>query len=255
MSQLGAPPPEPSPEPSAVPVPAVPMPDLPTGPPAEPAARARAGGPPAGSPAVPPPGPPAPRPPGGPPPAPEPAPPVAPLPKKSRTRVLRVDRRILWVGTAAIPLHNITAVETFRAKPDRGSALLRFLKWLLVIAVLLVVLDRAAYDGDLWSDLDDSPVLFIPLIALAVFLLKELFEPARPVLSVQMASGATVLTTLPNMEQLREIAGRIVYAIDHPETEFTALVQVVSNTHNSSTNVQGPVVNMNGGQGNTGIKL
>lgn len=52
------------------------------------------------------------------------------------------------------------------------------------------------------------------------------------------------------MVELRAIAGQIVYAIDHPEYEFTAVLE----QHNT-TNDFGSVVNLNGGRGNTGMKL
>ncbi len=42
----------------------------------------------------------------------------------------------------------------------------------------------------------------------------------------------------------------IVYAIDHPEYEFSAVLEQYNTTNNF-----GSVVNMNGGRGNTGIKL
>lgn len=54
---------------------------------------------------------------------------------------------MLWVGAAAFPLHNITRVEAFKLKPDRGAAFLRFLRW-LVVAVLVYVAINVASDGD-----------------------------------------------------------------------------------------------------------
>jgi hypothetical protein len=52
------------------------------------------------------------------------------------------------------------------------------------------------------------------------------------------------------MDELRGIAGQIVYAIDHPTYEFSAFLEQYNTTNNF-----GSVVNMNGGRGNTGIKL
>ncbi|MFE5947019.1 DUF6232 family protein [Streptomyces sp. NPDC056480] len=162
---------------------------------------------------------------------------------------LRVSRRMLWVGAAAFPLHNITRVEAFRLKPDRVAALLRFLKWLLVAVVVYAVVNSVSDDDASLGD-GGGPLLFVVLVALAVFLGKELFEPAKPVLLVEMASGSAVLVTLPSMEELRDIAGLIVRAIDNPAAEFSTVVRQFNNTNN-----YGPVVNMNGGRNNRGISL
>ncbi|WP_371635337.1 DUF6232 family protein [Streptomyces zaomyceticus] len=190
-------------------------------------------------------------PPSGPPPgSPEPPPLIPSDSRRGDTLRLRVSRRMLWVGAAAFPLHNITRVEAFKLKPDRGAAFLRFLKW-LVVAVLVYVAINVASDGDASVGEEGNPLFVVILIALVVFLLKELFAPARPVLLVETASGSAVLLTLPSMDELRDIAGRIAAAIDNPAAEFSTVVR----QFNNNTNNYGPVVNMNGGQNNRGINL
>ncbi|MFH8581293.1 DUF6232 family protein [Streptomyces zaomyceticus] len=190
-------------------------------------------------------------PPSGPPPgSPEPPPLIPSDSRRGDTLRLRVSRRMLWVGAAAFPLHNITRVEAFKLKPDRGAAFLRFLKW-LVVAVLVYVAINVASDGDASVGEEGNPLFVVILIALVVFLLKELFAPARPVLLVETASGSAVLLTLPSMDELRDIAGRIAAAIDNPAAEFSTFVR----QFNNNTNNYGPVVNMNGGQNNRGINL
>ncbi|MFH8716371.1 DUF6232 family protein [Streptomyces zaomyceticus] len=207
-----------------------------------------------GDPGPPPPRPPSdppPMPPSGPPPgSPEPPPLIPSDSRRGDTLRLQVSRRMLWVGAAAFPLHNITRVEAFKLKPDRGAAFLRFLKW-LVVAVLVYVAINVASDGDASVGEEGNPLFVVILIALVVFLLKELFAPARPVLLVETASGSAVLLTLPSMDELRDIAGRIAAAIDNPAAEFSTVVR----QFNNNTNNYGPVVNMNGGQNNRGINL
>lgn len=156
---------------------------------------------------------------------------------------------MLWVGSAAFPLHNITRVEAFKLRPDRGAALLRFLKWLFVAIVIYAVVNSVS-DGEASVGDGGGPLLFVVLVALAVFLGKELFESAKPVLLVEMASGSAVLVTLPNMEELRDIAGLIARAIDNPAAEFSTVVRQFNNTNNYGT-----VVNMNGGRNNRGVNL
>ncbi|WP_395364711.1 DUF6232 family protein [Streptomyces sp. YH02] len=177
-----------------------------------------------------------------------PPPPVPPEASWGGALRLRVSRRMLWVGPAAFPLHNITRVEAFRLKPDRAAALLRFLKWLLVAVVIYAVVNSLS-DGEASLEDGGGPLLFVVLVALAVYLGKELFEPAKPVLLVEMSSGSAVLVTLPSMEELRDIAGLIAKAIDNPAAEFSTVVRQFN------TNNYGPVVNMNGGRNNRGINL
>ncbi|MFD0394405.1 DUF6232 family protein [Streptomyces nogalater] len=160
-----------------------------------------------------------------------------------------MSRRMLWVGSAAFPLHNITMVDAFMLKPDRGSALGRALKGLLAAVVIYVVFNLMS-GGDARIGENGNPALLIVLLVAVLFItFKGLFEADKPVLAVQVASGSSVVVTLPSMEELRQIAGRIAYAIDNPEAEFTAVV------HQYHTNNYGPVANLNGGQGNTGFKL
>ncbi|MFJ2058981.1 DUF6232 family protein [Streptomyces sp. NPDC087908] len=210
---------------------------LPLGPPS---------GPPTGPPTGPPSGPPPPRSPSDP-----PEPPAAPPPGTGWGGVLqlRVSRRMLWVGAAALPLHNITRVEAFRLRPDRGAALLRFLKWLVVALVIYAVINSVG-DGDEAIG-ESGPLLLVVLIALAVYLGRELFATAKPVLLVEMSSGSAVVVTLPSMEELRDIAGLIAHAIDNPAAEFSRIVQQFNTTNNNN----GTVVNMIGGRNNRGISL
>ncbi|WUQ09524.1 DUF6232 family protein [Streptomyces sp. NBC_00250] len=178
--------------------------------------------------------------------SPPPPPPDPPDLRRGGTLHLRVSRRMLWVGSAAFPLHNITRVEAFKLKPDRGAAFLRFLKWLFVAGLVYAAINYASE-----GEASGGGVFLVVLIALVVFVLKELFEPARPVLLVEMASGSAVVVTLPNVDELRDIAGLIARAIDNPAAEFSTVVR----QFNSNTNNYGPVVHMNGGQNNRGISL
>lgn len=151
---------------------------------------------------------------------------------------------MLWVGTAAIPLRNVTWVDAYRVKPDWGRALLRFLTIVIVGALV-----GAVAEGGAQVAVNGGVFRVIVAIGLVVVLV-ALFGSAKPVLVVEMASGSKVVVTLPNMDDLRQIAGQIVSAIDNPKAEFTAIVRQLNNTNN-----YGPVVNMSGGRGNTGFKL
>ncbi|MFH9298728.1 DUF6232 family protein [Streptomyces sp. NPDC017520] len=153
------------------------------------------------------------------------------MPRPGGVLEISVKRRMLWIGAAALPLHNLTRVEAIKIRPERN--VIRFLVGLALVAFV--------YSMTGWA-----PVLVL-LIVLVVLFVKALIAPAKPVLVVETAGGSLVLVTLPNVDELRAIAGQVVHAIDHPEAEFTAHV-------NQLNNYNGPVFNQNGGQ-NTGIRL
>ncbi|MEU5287513.1 DUF6232 family protein [Streptomyces sp. NPDC020755] len=153
------------------------------------------------------------------------------MPRPGGVLEISVKRRMLWIGAAALPLHNLTRVEAIKIKPERN--VLRFLLGLGLVAFVYSVTD--------WA-----PVLVL-LIIMVVYFVKALIAPEKPVLVVETAGGSLVLVTLPSVDELRGIAGQIVHAIDHPEAEFTAHVHQLNNYN-------GPVFNQNGGQ-NTGIRL
>ncbi|MCX4783202.1 DUF6232 family protein [Streptomyces sp. NBC_01264] len=207
----------------------------------------------------PPPTPPGAAPPPPPPPPPPSVPPSEPAPQplepsqrpeewhKRRKLVLKVSGRMLWVGSMAVPLHNISWVDAFQLKPNWGKALGNALKWLFGAAVLLVAFGYAGGDPE---SLVESGGNAGPLVLLVVVVLVavEALGTAKPVLAVETAGGSLVVLTLPNMEQLRRIAEHIVYAINHPDAEFATTVYQYNTTNNN-----GPVAILNGGRGNTGF--
>ncbi|MFZ3499574.1 DUF6232 family protein [Streptomyces sp. 5.8] len=50
---------------------------------------------------------------------------------------LRVSRRLLWVGEAVYPLHNVVRVRSFVLKPNRTKAVVQFGQWMAVVVVTL----------------------------------------------------------------------------------------------------------------------
>ncbi|MFI0720691.1 DUF6232 family protein [Streptomyces sp. NPDC021224] len=151
---------------------------------------------------------------------------------------IAVRRRTLWVGPAAVPLHNITRVEASMVRPALTRTWGQRLMWKTAAVSGAVVLALRAAGADELS--------LAPLAVTAVLLFVLLRSgQVRPVLAVETAGGSCVAVTLPNLEQLAEIARQIVHAIDHPEAEFTRFVYQY--TYN------GPVFNQHG-RTNTGIR-
>jgi hypothetical protein len=155
---------------------------------------------------------------------------------------LRVERRILWVGSAAIPLRNVSWVAVDRQRFPWGKAAVYFL--LLLIASLLFSARLDSLNGG------DSSVPGVPIVFILIVVCVVLLSSRKPLLLIEMNSGSSAVLTLPSMEELRAIGGQIVYACDHPDYEFFAVLK----QHNTTNNF-GPVVNMNGGRGNTGFRL
>ncbi|MEU9620529.1 MULTISPECIES: DUF6232 family protein [unclassified Streptomyces] len=185
-----------------------------------------------------------------------PAPPPPPPPTGTGVD-LRVSRRLLWVGEAAYPLHNITRVHTFVLRPKRMEAFTSFLKWLGITFVAFVLLQMTSKDSayDDGSANGSSRALLLLAVAVAiglvVHLVKELSASSEHVLAVETSSTSTALVTLPNPDQLRQLVVYLVNAIENPEAEFQVRVErVLVNPKNYHF---GDNVNMYGGLFNTGV--
>ncbi|WP_405686118.1 DUF6232 family protein [Streptomyces sp. NBC_00057] len=182
----------------------------------------------------------------------------APPPPRTGTGVdLKVGRRLLWVGEAAYPLHNITRVHTFELRPKRMEAFMSFLKWLGITFVVFILLqmsdESSSFDDESAGDSADTLWLLAIAIAigLVVRLVKDLAAPSEHVLAVETSSASSALVTLPNPDQLRQLVRYLVNAIENPEAEFQVRVErVLVNPKNYHF---GDNVNMYGGLFNTGV--
>ncbi|MFJ6566047.1 DUF6232 family protein [Streptomyces sp. NPDC091292] len=182
---------------------------------------------------------------------------MPPTPPGGTVVDLKVGRRMLWVGEAAYPLHNITRVHTFELRPKRMEAFMSFLKWLgvtVVVVVLVQAVNRSS-EGTSASASDTAGAVWIlgvaVVVGLVVGLVKELGAKPEQVLAVETSSSSTALVTLPNPDQLRQLVHYLVNAIENPETEFQVRVErVLVNPKNYHF---GDNVNMYGGLFNTGV--
>ncbi|WP_346173597.1 DUF6232 family protein [Streptomyces cuspidosporus] len=170
---------------------------------------------------------------------------MPPPPRKGKPLELRVQRQIMWVGWAAVPVRNISWVEVFKSKPDWGKAGVYFLPLVVFTFLVSAQLDSTDGGGGVSGPVPSVLTLFNLVVVCAVLL-----RSRKPVLVVELNSGSRVVLTRPTMDELRAVAGQIVYAIDHPEYEFFAVLEQYNTTNNF-----GSVVHMNGGRGNTGIRL
>ncbi|MCY0931679.1 DUF6232 family protein [Streptomyces sp. H27-H1] len=181
---------------------------------------------------------------------------------------LRISRRLLWVGSAAYPLHDIVRVHTSVLSPDRGKAAVQFLKWAAALAVVFYLLQEFVIDdssssygdyGGYGSYEDDSAsqgevlgaLAIIAAISLAVYLVYKLSRPDLHVMAVEVASASIALVTMRDESQLGVVVQHVVHAIEHPEAEFSIRMERVQ--VNLKSYHLGDSVNIYGGVGNTGV--
>ncbi|MET9463399.1 DUF6232 family protein [Streptomyces sp. NPDC006544] len=157
--------------------------------------------------------------------APAPAPAPTPAPALHQRQdfgesgiVLRVSKRLLWVGEAAYPLHNVVRVRTYVLKPDRGKALGEFALSVLVLAVLFYL-----------ATADSSGAGMISIVVVALFLatrlVHRLTRPDLYVMGVETSGAPAAVVTLADHAELRRLVARIVDVIEHPAApEFSAYV-------------------------------
>ncbi|MGV9554895.1 DUF6232 family protein [Streptomyces sp. NPDC003401] len=179
-----------------------------------------------------------------------------PPPAKGTAVVLKVSKRLLWVGEAAYPLRNIARVHTFVLKPKRMEAFSDFLKGVAYTVVALAVIQAINASNSSGRAADDSAqVLWVLGLTVLVWLfsrmLKAWASPDEHVLAVETSSGSTALVTLPDPAQLKQLVLYITHTIEHPEAEFQVWVQSLQvNPRNYQF---GDTVNMYGGLNHTGM--
>ncbi|MFD6888418.1 DUF6232 family protein [Streptomyces sp. NPDC059957] len=158
--------------------------------------------------------------------------------------VLRVSNRLLWVGEAVYPLHNIVRVQTYVLSPDRKKAVADYAPW---IALLLVFFAASVADGNPPGVI----ATIVPVGILVMYLVRRLNRPDLYVMGVETAGAPTAVVTLADRAELRRLVARIVDAIEHPEAEFS--LYVAQPTVNIGHYVHvGDTANING-SGNIGV--
>jgi len=152
---------------------------------------------------------------------------------------LRVGKRLLWLGEAAYPLHNLVRVYTAEFKPKRMEAF-----WHFVIGGAIAFWAANVEPGLRGVGLVVAIVLFVRF-------LKVLMSPSKFGLAIDTSGAASAVVTLPDREELRGLVGAIVEAVENPEKELHVRVESVK--FNLREYNYGDKVNMYGGLGNVGV--
>ena len=173
-----------------------------------------------------------------------------PLPHGGRDTVdVTVSKRLLWVDGACYPLENIARVHIFVVAPDRGAALMTFVKRLVPTLLVLAVI--GAFEEDSGESLDFIRFLCLAFLVYAVVdLLIVLFAASHTVLAIETTGVPFALLTNRDPLVLMDLVRRIAHAIENPETEFHVRVQKLTI---NMKNYTGDTVNIFGGHGHKGI--
>ncbi|MFD8698031.1 DUF6232 family protein [Kitasatospora purpeofusca] len=169
---------------------------------------------------------------------------------------LRVSKRLLWVGGAAYPLHNIVRVYAFVLMPKRKEAVLRFARQVVqasTLALLAVVGPGFPFGVGKEVEPFKGPALTVALFWVGYGFLemsRVVAAPAMPVLAVDTAGTATALVGTADRGELREAVRLLSHALENPE--FEVELSVRSLTVNTGNYHFGDNVNMYGGSNNTG---
>ena len=134
---------------------------------------------------------------------------------------VRVSKRILWFGSEAYPLPNITRTNTLTLKPNRGATIRAYVVsvaiWLAVAFVILLA----------------APGFFSVLVLLAVLAwiavktrsLIELLNLTLYELVIETAAGSHRGLITKNGDVVTDLSIRITDAINNPYAEFQMKVK------------------------------
>jgi hypothetical protein len=134
---------------------------------------------------------------------------------------VRVSKRILWFGSEAYPLHNITRTNTLILTPNRGAAIKRYLLSVL-LWLFLASVAAAAAPGAL------GVLMFVGALAWLVFKLVKLVDFLNLTLHeliVETAAGSHRGLVSNNRNVVHDLAFRITDAINNPLAEFQMRVE------------------------------
>jgi hypothetical protein len=144
---------------------------------------------------------------------------------------VRVSQRILWFGTEAYPLHNITRTNSLKLLPNRSAAIRNYLRAVvppLFVAALVSAAGQAGATVTVW--LAALAWLAYKTVKLADFLKIELYE-----LVIETAAGSHRGLVSNDGDMVSDLAIRITDAINNPAAEFQMRVENIHVGDNVNT--------------------
>lgn len=150
---------------------------------------------------------------------------MAKVSRKREVLEVRVSRRILWIGAAAYPLHNIARAQTVEIRPDRAGSVRSYLGqvvvWLgLGFAGAMLLGDQGAL----------AAYVAVGLVAISTIRLGFALS-ARSYYALLIETSGSPQTALVTADrrQVTTIVQQTMEAIDNPSAEFHTQVNHVTN--------------------------
>ncbi|GCD39464.1 hypothetical protein OEIGOIKO_07297 [Streptomyces chrestomyceticus JCM 4735] len=142
---------------------------------------------------------------------------------------VQVSRRILWVGAAAYPLHNIACVTTTELKPRLWLILKRVGPWGFAVCAVFMGMVLYSTGGSVaLVTLVGPPVLAgvaVLVISLLVRLTMAVTRSTLHRLNIETAGAPYAVLTSPDKNLVAQISHSIMDAIDNPQAEFQFQVE------------------------------
>lgn len=134
---------------------------------------------------------------------------------------VRVSKRILWFGSEAYPLPNITRTNTLKLEPNRGAAIRQYLVT-VVVALFVIGIVASAAPGAISALVIVAGVGWIVFrtVKLVEFLKLTLYE-----LVIETAAGSHRGLITADPAVVSDLSVRITDAIDNPQAEFQMQVE------------------------------
>ncbi|MFF7444200.1 DUF6232 family protein [Streptomyces sp. NPDC008122] len=135
---------------------------------------------------------------------------------------VRVSKRVLWIGAEAYPLQNIARATTVRIKPPRARAVGRFLKYVLITALLAaggLAVARSGEVTDSDRELITRGVTVTASVLGAAFLLQLIVVlVTRTYYALVIETSGNPRTVLASVDrnEVHELVRDIMRAIDDP---------------------------------------
>ncbi|MFK8845195.1 DUF6232 family protein [Streptomyces sp. Ac-502] len=142
---------------------------------------------------------------------------------------VQVSRRVLWVGAAAYPLHNIACVTTVKLKPRLWLILKRVGPWgFAACAAFMAVLLFSSGGRVALVELVAPPVLAgvaVLVVSVLVRLIMAATRSGLHRLNIETAGAPYAVLTSPDKNLVAQISHAITDAIDNPQAEFQFQVE------------------------------
>lgn len=155
--------------------------------------------------------------------------------RKRQVLDVGVSRRILWIGAAAYPLHNIARAQTISIVPHRARAVRRYIAlvivWLALWAGAIVAIDNVEIpeaDPERLRQLASYAALGLLMISTVNMLVTLLSRTYYAMLIETAGSPQTALVSTDKAE-VTSLVQKTMDAIDNPAAEFHQQVQNITN--------------------------